>query len=88
MSSAMAADRLAHEQIVERIRRAHRLGLVVAERVARGRPVYTGLSRGGVRRALEALRDAGIIDSRGRAEWTIASPLLRRYLAAIGPPLS
>ena len=85
---AMAADRLAHEQIMERIRRAHRLGLVVAERVARGRPVYTGLSRGGVRRALEALRDAGIIDSRGRAEWTIANPLLRRYLDAIGPPLS
>jgi predicted nucleic acid-binding protein len=32
---------------MERIRRAHRLGLVVAERVARGRPVYPGLSRGG-----------------------------------------
>jgi uncharacterized protein len=83
--AAMAADRLAHEQIIERIRRAHRLGLVVAERIARDQTVYTGLSRGGVRRALEALRDAGIIDSAGRADWRIANPLLRRYLASIQP---
>jgi DNA-binding transcriptional ArsR family regulator len=83
--AAMAADRIAHEQIVERIRRSHRLGLVVAERIARGRPVYTGLSRGAVRRALEALRDDGIIDSRGRGEWSIGSPLFRRYLETIRP---
>ena len=83
--AAMASDKIAHEQIVERIRRAHRLGLTVAERIARGKPVYTGLSRGAVRRALEALQDAGIIDSLGRAQWTIANPLLRRYLATIGP---
>jgi DNA-binding transcriptional ArsR family regulator len=80
MAAAMAADRIAHEQVVERIRRSHKLALVVAERVARRRPVYTGLSRGAVRRALEALQDAGIIESRGRAEWRITSPLLRRYL--------
>jgi len=42
-------------------------------------------ARGAVRRALDALRDAGIIDSRGRAEWTIENPLLRRYLQNIGP---
>jgi uncharacterized protein len=81
--AAMAADRLAHEQIVERIRRMHRLGLTVAERVARGRPVYTGLARGGVRRALESLRDSGIIESAGRADWRISSPLLRRYLQSL-----
>jgi DNA-binding transcriptional ArsR family regulator len=80
MAAAMAADRIAHEQVVERIRRSHKLALVVAERVARRRAVYTGLSRGAVRRALEALQDAGIIESRGRAEWRITSPLLRRYL--------
>jgi hypothetical protein len=83
--AAMASDKLAHEQVVERIRRAHRLGLVVATRVARGRPVYPGLSRGGVRRALEALRDAGLIESRGRADWTVENPLLRRYLAQLDP---
>jgi DNA-binding transcriptional ArsR family regulator len=37
-----------------------------------------------VRRALEALRDAAIIESRGRGDWRFASPLLRRYLAGIG----
>ena len=83
--AAMAADRIAHEQIVERIRRSHRLGLVVAERIARGQPVYTGLARGAVRRALETLRDAGIIDSRGRADWRFSNPLLRRYLQTIAP---
>ena len=83
--AAMATDRIAYEQIVERIRRSHRLGLVVAERVARGQPVYRGLPRGGVRRALEALRDAGIIESGGRADWRVSNPLLRRYLQTIGP---
>jgi hypothetical protein len=83
--AAMAADRLAHEQIVERIRTLHKLGLVVAERIARGRPVYPGLSRGAVRRALEVLRDAGIIHSQGRAEWRFANPLLRRFVETIAP---
>ncbi len=83
--AAMATDRIAHEQIVERIRRSHRLGLVVAERVARGQTVYRGLPRGGVRRALEALRDAGIIESGGRADWKVSNPLIRRYLQTIGP---
>jgi hypothetical protein len=83
--SAMTADRLAHEQIVERIRTLHKLGLVVAERIARGRPVYPGLSRGAVRRALEVLRDAGIIQSQGRAEWRFANPLLRRFIETIAP---
>jgi hypothetical protein len=36
-----------------------------------------------VRRALEALRDAAIIESRGRADWRFSSPFFRRYLADI-----
>jgi hypothetical protein len=83
--AAMAADRVAHEQILERIRRSHKLGLVIAERIARGQPVYRGLSRGAVRRALEALRDAGIIESHGRGEWRLSNPLLRRYIQMISP---
>jgi uncharacterized protein len=83
--AAMASDRIAHEQVVERIRRSHRLGLAVAERIARGQPVYRGLPRGGVRRALEALRDAGIVDSAGRGDWRFSNPLLRRYLQAMEP---
>lgn len=85
----MAADRVAHEQILERIRRSHKLGLIVAERIARGQPVYRGLARGAVRRALAALaalRDAGIMESHRRAEWRLASPLLRRFIQAIAPP--
>jgi uncharacterized protein len=82
---AMAADRIAHEQITERIRHSHKLGLLIAERLARGRPVYQGLSRGAVRRGLEALRDAGIIDSAGRADWRFSNPLLQRYLQAMAP---
>lgn len=80
---AMAADRVAHEQILERIRSSHKLGLVIAERIARGQPVYRGLARGAVRRGLEALRDAGIIESHGRGEWRLSNPLLRRYIQAI-----
>jgi hypothetical protein len=82
--SALAADRVSHEQTVERIRRLHKLGLVVAERLARGEQVYPNLPRGAVRRALEALREAAVIESRGRADWRFASPLLRRYIAGIG----
>lgn len=83
--AAMAADRLAHEQIVERIRRSHRLGLLVAERIAEGQPVYRGLPRGAVRRALETLREAGVIDSAGRGDWRFTSPLLRRYVKTLSP---
>jgi uncharacterized protein len=83
--AALRVDRVSHEQTVERIRRLHKLGLVVAERLARGEPVYTRLPRGGVRRALEALRDAAIIESRARGDWKFSNPLLRRYLADIGP---
>lgn len=83
--AAMAADRVAHEQIVERIRRTHQLGLIIAERIACGRSVYPGLARGAVRRALEALRDAGIIESHGRAEWHMANPLLRRFIQSLAP---
>ena len=48
-------------------------------------PSTPGLSAGRVRRALETLRDAGIIDSAGRADWRFSNPLLRRYLQAIAP---
>jgi hypothetical protein len=82
---ALQADRVAHEQAIERIRSLNKLGLTVAERLARGEAVYPGLSRGAVRRALEALRDAGVIESRGRADWRFTNPLLRRYVAGLQP---
>jgi len=82
---ALQADRVGHEQTVERIRSLHKLGLVVAARLARNQPVYRQLPRGAVRRALEALRDAAIIESRGRGDWRFTGPLLRRYLAGVEP---
>jgi hypothetical protein len=83
--AAMAADRVGHEQILERIRRSHKLGLIIAERIARGQPVYSGLARGAVRRALDALRNAGIIESYGRGDWQLSNPLLRRYIQSVTP---
>src|SRR3954452_12212765 len=81
--AALRSDRVSNEQTVERIRAAHRLGLLVAERLARGEPPYRQLPRGAVRRALEALRDAAIIESHGRGQWRFTNPLLRRYLLTI-----
>lgn len=83
--TALSADRVSHEQTVERIRRLHKLGLLIAQRLARGQPPYSGLPRGSVRRALEALREAAIVESPGRADWRFSNPLLRRYLATVGP---
>ena len=83
--AAMQSERGTHEQLLERIRRLNKLALLVAERLARGQAVYTGLSRGAVRRALEALRDAAIIESHGRGDWRFTNPLLRRYIADLTP---
>jgi hypothetical protein len=62
--TALSADRVSHEQTIERIRRLHKLGLLIAQRLAHGGSPYSGLPRGSVRRALQALRDAAIIESR------------------------
>ena len=83
--AALQGDRPGHEQTVERIRQLHRLGLEVARRVARSDPPYPNLPRGAVRRALEELRGAAIIESLGRGDWQITNPLLRRYLAELEP---
>lgn len=78
---AMQADRLRHEEIVERLRStAH--AYPVALRVARGQRPYSGSPSAGVRRALTMMERAGIVERQGRGDWLIAEPLLRRYLAA------
>jgi DNA-binding transcriptional ArsR family regulator len=82
---ALRSERASHEQAVERIRREHKLGLLIAERLARGEQPYSKLPRGAVRRTLESLRDASIIESHGRGDWRFTSPLLRRYLNEAGP---
>jgi DNA-binding transcriptional ArsR family regulator len=83
--AALQGDRASHEQSVERVRQAHRLGLEIVRRIARSEPVYSDLPRGAVRRALEELRDAAIIESHGRGDWRLANPLFRRYLRDSAP---
>jgi hypothetical protein len=81
---AMRADRLKHEQTLERIRAINRHAQVVAERVARGEPLYRSLNPRTASGALERLRDAGVVE-RGarRGAWSIGDPLLRRYMAGL-----
>jgi uncharacterized protein len=78
---ALQADRLRHEEIVQRLRsvsHAHQ----VATRLARGGRPYSGSASANVRRALAMLERAGIAEHRGRGDWSIPEPLLRHYLAA------
>jgi len=78
---AMQADRLRHEDIVERLRStAH--AYPIALRVARGQRPYSGTPSSGARRALSMMERAGIAERHGRGDWVIPEPLLRRYLAA------
>jgi hypothetical protein len=81
---AMRADRLKHEQSLEVIRRTGRYAQVVARNVARGDQVYRGVESSVASRTLDRLRDGGVLDrGAGRGEWSVADPLLRRYLAAL-----
>ncbi len=78
---ALSADRLRHEQIVERLRAtAH--AYPIALRVARGERPYSGSQSSAARRALTALEKMGIAGRRGRGDWVVPEPLLRAYLAA------
>jgi len=78
---AMQADRLRHEEIIERLRStAH--AYPIALRVARGQRPYSGTPSSGARRALSMMERAGIAEHHGRGDWAIPEPLLRSYLAA------
>jgi hypothetical protein len=77
---AMQADRLRHEEIVERLRStAH--AYPIALRVARAQHPYSGTASSAVRRALAMMEKAGIAERRGRGDWIVPEPLLRAYLA-------
>lgn len=81
LESAMGADRATHELLTERIRSLSRHTLVVARRVAQGTRAYPGLEAKTATRAINALRETGLIEQRGRGNWRVTDPLLRRYLA-------
>jgi AAA+ ATPase superfamily predicted ATPase len=82
LDRALGAERLRHEQQIERIRSSGRHGERMAGRVAAGAALYAGLRPQQAARALEVLRDSGIIDHGARpGQWFVVDPLLRRYLA-------
>jgi uncharacterized protein len=77
---AMQADRLRHEEVIERLRStAH--AYPIALRLARGQRPYSGTPSSGARRALNMMEHAGIAEHHGRGDWVIPEPLLRNYLA-------
>jgi hypothetical protein len=83
LDRALGAERLRHEQQIERIRSAGRYCERLAIRVATGSELYAGMRPEQAARALNSLRDIGVID-RGlrQGQWFLTDPLLRRYLAA------
>jgi len=83
LASAMAADRVTHDLVTERIRSLGRHTLVVARRVAQGQRAYPGLEAKTATRAVNALRDAGLIEQHGWGDWQVTDPLLRRYLTEL-----
>jgi hypothetical protein len=82
LDRAMATEQLRHQQQLDRIRASSRYGERMAIRVAAGAELYQGLKPQQASRALNALRDAGVIERAGQARWYVIDPLLRRYLAA------
>jgi hypothetical protein len=79
---AVAADRLRHEQALERIKLTKH-AQAVAMRIAREQRPYPGLAPSAAQRALRALELAGLIDSPARGQWRVTDPLLRNYLAGL-----
>jgi uncharacterized protein len=79
---ALASEQLRHQQQLERIRAAGRFCELMAIRVAAGSELYEGLKPQQAARALNTLRDIGMIERAARARWHVSDPLLRRYLTA------
>lgn len=77
---AYAGDGPLLDQLIEQIRSVHRKGLVIARRVAAGQTLTTGMHRGDADRALKKLIETGLVERRGRGEYRITNPLLRRHL--------
>ncbi|HEX2127981.1 MAG TPA: AAA family ATPase [Solirubrobacterales bacterium] len=92
IEEAQRQERSKHEQVVDRIRdlggaQTKRRALKVAKAIARGEPPYRkGAHSQTVSRAIDELRDAGLIESLGRGRgWRLVDPLLRHYLASLDP---
>ena len=78
---AMAAEQPAHESEIVRMRGLRAHALSIALRVARAEPRYGAkLDAKQVGRALDSLRNAGLIVQARTGDWRLVDPLLRRYL--------
>ena len=82
LERALSAERLRHQQQLERIRAAGRYCERMAIRVAADAELYQALKPQQAARALNALRHIGVIERAGQGKWYVLDPLLRRYLAA------
>ncbi len=82
LERALASEQLRNQQQLERIRGSSRYGERVAIRVAAHAELYQGLKPQQASRALNALRDVGVVERAGHGSWYVIDPLLRRYLAA------
>lgn len=78
----MASEQLRHQQQLERIRAAARFAERMAIRVAVEAELYRSLKPQQASRALNALRDIGVVERARQGRWYVIDPLLRRYLAA------
>jgi uncharacterized protein len=78
---AYLGDSALIDQLIDTIRSSHRQALTVARRVAIGATLTGGMHRGEADRALKKLVEAGILEHRGRGEYVLTNPLLRRRLA-------
>jgi uncharacterized protein len=68
------------DQMVERIRGAHKQALRIARRIASHQTLTGGMHAGEADRAIKKLLEAGMIERVSRGEYRIFNPLLRRHL--------
>jgi AAA+ ATPase superfamily predicted ATPase len=68
------------DQMVERIRSAHKHALRIARRIAAHQTLTGGMHAGEADRAIKKLLQAGMIERVARGEYRIFNPLLRRHL--------
>jgi len=81
LARSLGAERLRHEQQIERVRSTGRYGERMVIRVAAGSELYADLQPEQASRALNSLRDIGVIDRGDKhGQWFLTDPLLRRYL--------
>jgi hypothetical protein len=82
LDRALSSEQLRHQQQLERIRTAGRYSERMAIRVAADAELYQALKPQQAARALNALRDIGVVERARQGRWYVVDPLLRRYLAA------